>query len=344
MRAITLSLLLFSMIPGGCSTPVAVPPSPKKPDPNRAPQEGEKPAPSALEEFLTWLPPNTETLVVARGPFKVQYFEDSDEDSEDAEEVSLEETFQYYTLGSLAAIREGRFFKEMANWTVKLALEGSRKFRRPSGLGGFLYEGSDVILLEDKTPLDSFMKSIEKDAEAILEVQGHRVSVYREKLENDEWTFHVVRPKPNVLLCATNRGYLDETLRRITNSPKPRAFSADLPEWKLLNPDARVWAIRHYIRGEEDVYACSFKDDATAKGMVFFPSAEGRTGRVRILSESEDTFKEVAGSFHNPREGLTAETTHEKGVVEVRAKCVDPKSTSYFVFVLLAFLGHAIFV
>jgi hypothetical protein len=338
MRALILSGLLLAV--AGCSSP---PPALKGAE--GAPSG--PPAPkSALEEVLSWLPGDTETLAAAQGPFKIEASEETDEDSEEQETFTLEDVFRGWTTGSIGAIREGRFFKPMADWSVKLAVEGSRRFRRPSGLGSFRYQGSSILLLEEGRGLDPLMKAIEKDAEEVFEERGHRVSVFREKLENDEWTFLVARPRPDVLLCATDRGYLGELLDRMAKPSKVRAFPPEIPEWKLLDSSARVWAIRHYgmnhSNPDEDVSPASLREDRTARGLVFFPSKEGRSGRVRVLSESARTFDEMKSDFHNPREGLSSSLEHENGIVEVTAACDSAKSASYFVLVLFAYLGHGI--
>jgi hypothetical protein len=92
----------------------------------------------------------------------------------------------------------------------------------------------------------------------------------------------------------------------------------------------------------EDVNPESLREDRTARGLVFFPSKDGLSGRVRLISESARTFDEVKSAFHNPREGLTSSLEHEHGIVEVTAACDSAKATSYFILVLFAYLGHGI--
>jgi hypothetical protein len=293
------------------------------PDPARAP--------SLLEEALAWLPGDTETLIVAQGPFTI----------EDGE--SLESITRQLASAPLAAVREGRFAKALEGRTLKLALQGSRNFRRPRGLGMFRYHGAGVLVFPDGAALDGVAKEIEAAAEERREERGHAVSVFHELLEQDEWTFLVARPRPDVLVCATDRNYLCELLDRMAKPSGTRALPADLPEWKLLDPRATCWAVRHYDRRkEQDFYAESFPDDKSAQGLVFFVAPDGGAARVRALSESHDTFHKFE-AFDRPTDNLSAKLEHEGGIIEVTATCESPQVAAMFYLVLLNFLGHAVF-
>jgi hypothetical protein len=328
------AVVLAGVMASCASTP---PPPPAKPAAPIA-------AASDLETLISWLPADTETLMVARGPIRIEASLPGQDDEDDVGDLSLERVVESLVMGSLSGIRKGQFYNLLAGHAVALALEGSRKFRPPTRLGSFLYEGCSIFLMESGAALDIAMRALESEAEETYHDRGTRVSLFREQWEEDVWTLLVARPRPNVLLCATNAGFLSEVLERIAKPAATRAFPRELPEWKLLEPTAKAWAMRHYIRGDEDAYSDSFQGDETAIGMVFYPAADGRSGRLRFISQNEKSLAEVNGAFHNPREGLRSKVTHEDGIIEVVASCGEVRALSFFVLVLLGYLGHGVFI
>src|SRR6266700_2260703 len=49
-----------------------------------------------------------------------------------------------------------------------------------------------------------------------------------------------------ILICATDQGYLTEMLKRIDRPVTKRALPKELPEWKHVEMASRFWGIRHY--------------------------------------------------------------------------------------------------
>jgi hypothetical protein len=105
-----------------------------------------------LKTVLSWLPPDTETLQVANGPFWMSNFEVGGQDDKDHEITvdELEKQFEGLTLGLFNSAK-GLLGKHLDGKKVLLALEGSRHFRPPAGLGELPFEGSGVAIFVSAT-------------------------------------------------------------------------------------------------------------------------------------------------------------------------------------------------
>jgi len=256
--------------------------------------------PTSVADILWWLPPNTETVIVARGPFKLPVLPEEPNRQYD-------KILQLMTLGALTGLKEGSFYQRLVGRTVSLAVEGSRRFREPSGLGEMPYEGCAIILFQVDLGLTgvALMKALEAAALRQREVRGHRVMIFEEKMESDTWTILVAHPKPNVLLCATDEGYLSEVLNRMGAREKPRALPETLPEWKHLDVNAPFWALRHYDRENASSdpssplttqKAANVPDDQGV-GLVFeYNPSRGKVARVKYLSANKNAV-EIATKF-----------------------------------------------
>src|SRR5262249_20266454 len=111
-----------------------------------------------------------------------------------------------------------------------------------------LFEGCDFLVLDQDfvTTRDSFLNLVESQAKVVQRIAGFKVMVYEAKLESDLWKFFIVSPKPNVVLCATDLGYLTEVLTRMGVKGHKRALPENLQEWKHVDTTAQFWAVRHY--------------------------------------------------------------------------------------------------
>jgi hypothetical protein len=118
-------------------------------------------SPITLSIALSWLPADTETLIVANGPFLLSRSNaESDETrSRSVSKKELREQFEALPLG-LLGLEKGLLEKHLNGREVAMAIEGSRHFRSPSGLGEMRYEGCDIVVFAgDVTSLgDAFIK------------------------------------------------------------------------------------------------------------------------------------------------------------------------------------------
>lgn len=264
----------------------------------------------SIREVLWWLPEDTETVSVARGPFKVVKLGEPSEDMSPTDYIGL--VLSQSPLGYLAMINDGAFLKHFIGRTVSFSIEGSRRFRAPKSLGGMRFEGCSIIMLEQDLPeRTALLNQMASQAKAFHNIEGHRVAEFERKLEEDTWTFLFAMPAPNVLLCATNQQFLAQVLNRMTHHGARRALPEALPEWKHINTEAQFWAVRHYDAGEakDDPSSPLSGEEAPANwpdtqaiGIVFdFDPARSKIATVRYLSRSEKGLKAFSDDMKKER-------------------------------------------
>lgn len=299
--------------------------------------------PQRLKKMLNRLPVDTETLVVANGPFE---FPDSSK-----ENPSVDEMLSSLSLGLPSS---EVLLNHLKGQQIEIAIEGSRRFRSPSGLGMMPYEGCHLIQFKESSEdvLKQVMKACLERSEESLQLHNHPVAVLKERLEQDDWTFYLTHPQPGLLLCATHRGYLEEVLQKMEKVPETRAFPASLPEWKHVDFNARVWAIRHYRKesAQQDPSsplrerAAANTPDPDAKGLVFSFDHKQKVARVLYLSTADNAVGLVTEGWHHPSEGLSPKIKlTQPGIVEVSERFGNDGDGGMFVLVLLGYLGHAVY-
>ena len=321
--------------------------------------------PAQLAKILHWLPANTETLQVANGPFLLFEKEPplppvpvpepaltsnkskpaapiANPEKSKASATRFDHLFlemYCYPLRKLGP----EFKKPLGQVKVQLIVRGSRQFRPPPGIGGFLYDGCTVFVLDaDADPaLQAAMTGCLKQAREVITLSDVRVGVYEMQLNDGKWTFYFARPAPGVLLCATERIFLDDMLKRMKKKPEVRAFAGTLAEWKHFDFKARFWGLRHFGKGVRDGILDSLKEkDPGAIGFVFRcrPNAKpplsgfyvsSRTDAAALLRQSFDQFENEQKFAMTPREGG----------VEI-SPADDDWDVLYFLFLSLSLLGH----
>jgi hypothetical protein len=303
-----------------------------------------------VEQLLAWLPTDTETIIVTRGPFKIESGKRNDETPD------LPKMLEGMALGPLASLGRGRFVNHLKGQAVTLALEGSRAFRPPRDLGLMPYQGCDIVVFQQDigSAGDALMKALQEGGGNTIKLLGHEVAVREEKWEIDTWTIFITRPKPNILLCATDKGYLEEVLKRMDKPGEGRALAAALPEWKHANTKARFWALRHY----EKKYAATDptsplttdkraanQPDPQAIGTVFtFDPAKDAQPKMTYLSKNPQALAIATKGWTYPHEGLSPKI-HEimPGVVEIRVDLKERRTIQMFVLVLITSFGHGVY-
>jgi hypothetical protein len=318
--------------------------------------------PITLPMALSWLPADTETLIVANGPFVMPQRQNAEDDTK-SRLLSLKEireTFESLPLG-LVGLQQGVLEKKFNRREVAFAIEGARSFRSPSGLGEMTYEGCDIVVFaHDVSSLGAaFMEDSKSVAMKFEEVQGQRVAVFEEKMEEDIWTTMVAFPKGNVLVVATNRDYLRGVLARIGGAGGPRALPDGLPEWKYVDMNDHAWGLRHYDKRQAETdpsspiggeKSANFPDD-DAIGIVFnFDAERGRTATITYLSKAKDVLAVVKAGLFPP--GSEEDSVKDlriqyreigPGVVRGSFDLVHSEPVWYFTFVLMAVLGHGVY-
>lgn len=302
-------------------------------------QESTKPSP-AIDELLWWLPTDTETVQVTQTPGRTRGLPVEAISPPDGKielgDVGYKETLE----------------RHLSTTRVKASLEGSRRFAAPSGLGGVLFEGANLLLLEKPFADEGkgLMAELQKQALKVDAVGGFTVVEFRDKLESDVWASFITVLRPDVLVIATNVDYLKELVARRTTRTGARALPPQLREWSLIDAGSPFWAIRHYRREPDSrdptspflKNAAASEFDGGAVGVVAYADRDGRTIVVHYLSigpKAEDVARKI---WHRPGDGVVPTIRRMSAdVIEVRFSATDEEDLSMFMFYLLAVLGHA---
>jgi hypothetical protein len=104
---------------------------------------GAQKLPERVEEVIWWLPADTQTLIVAQGPWQPNFEEDGHAGAS-ACDLGLDESLQLFVSGFGRDRRGG----ESHVPPVAFALEGSRHFRSPKHLGEMPYEGAHLVVFQ----------------------------------------------------------------------------------------------------------------------------------------------------------------------------------------------------
>jgi len=203
MFRLVVALLLIFAVSDTCQVRAQAPknkratrvPSPKHQAPTAQPGAAGRDRAFSLDsinDVLWWLPEDTQTVSVVRGPFKAiapiaeppednptAPISEPPEDNPTTEQVSL--VLQMHPLGGFEAIKKGRYYKPLVGRNVLFGVEASRKFRSPTGLGEMRYEGCDIVILQPGlgTARDALLKQMASQAKQVQTIAGQQVTFGR---------------------------------------------------------------------------------------------------------------------------------------------------------------------
>jgi hypothetical protein len=323
----------------------------KAPAKKATPPAAVAPSPS-VEDVLWWLPPDTESLFVAKGPFALMPALRMA-----SKESVLLKQLQLLTIAILGKSEEedSMLPKELVGARIQLAVEGARNFRPPRSLGLMPYEGCQIIFFSPSFGArgEALFRYLTEGAKQRIEMEGQIVYVTEEKLEEDLWNFYFVRPEPNLFLAATDEKYLREVLARRGKKIEPRALPATLPEWKYIDRADSYWALRHFdqSRAEADPSSpfggqkAANEPDEKAIGLAFsFRVAAGKEMRLYYLSRSTTSIEIAEKQWNQAQEGMYVKGRRvAPGVVEMTIRLDDEEALAYFIFVLTGVFGHGVY-
>jgi len=334
--------------------------------PQRPPQLNQGAPPTVdQEDLLWWLPADTESVVVARGPFPIVAEVNQEDEKNDDK--------WFRKIASLADIRlaleqlplelsnEFDVATHLQGSIVGIAMQGSRHFRDPvRGTEVMDFEGCSIVVFKDKLGErgENFLRVMTKKATRTDFIAGTSIIVFHSKSEYAEWDYFLTIPRPNVLLAANNLSYLQEVLERMTQRKALRALPEELPEWRFLDPAVQFWGLRHFDRSQANLDATS---PFSAK-RTFGPGDEKAIGRLFVLDPidprtavftystgDEAAVREsvrIGAEVHEPQEGVKYEVklrSPKPGVLE-HVYTLDRASTlDYFILGMEMALGRGMY-
>jgi hypothetical protein len=315
------------------------------------------PSSQLIEQMLTWFPADTETVSAVMGPLLLPQVE---KDSSGGLRMAssgneVRDRFTQFPLLLLFG-KDGLLAKALKGKPMVAAIEGSRDFQAPTGLGGMRYQGGVIAVFagDITASADGFLRDSASIMMRKQQLEGHEVAVFQEKSEEDILTTYVAFPKPNIAVVATNEDYLREILARMNGKQGERALPATLPEWKHVNPRAEFWAVRHYQKtgAERDPtspFNAGAEGDNRAIGLTFsFDPDKSKAAMITYLSGDKNSFQRFQREYFAER-GPAVTQMHvqysevDSGALEGSYDIEAIESADLFVFCLEGLLGHAIY-
>jgi hypothetical protein len=312
---------------------------------------------TALNEALSWLPVDTETVMATNGPFSLPYLNASPDDpSKPSSAMEWEQQMEAMPL-FLFSLNNGGLSQMLKDGKVMLAVEGSRHFRPPVRLGAMRYEGCDIVLFEAELAAqgNEFLRNATGSATRMEKIAGFNVAVFKEELENDIWTTFVAFPRKNVVAVATSSDYLRIVLARMSGlSAGQRALPESLPEWRYISRSVRAWGVRHYDKTQARVDPSSpFQEraaanfpDPSAVGVAFSWEGDRKSIDVTYLSGIKDAREVFQRWFaiDDPSPGVEV-LLRQAGprAVQCSLSISNPEIGLGLPSVLSAMLGHGVF-
>jgi hypothetical protein len=202
------------------------------------------------------------------------------------------------------------------------------------------HEGA-LLVLFDK-PLGEaghrLMADLQKTALRVDQFEGLTIVEFRDKLEDDTWASYIAIPRADVLVIATDRVFLEESLRRRKARIGSRAFPKDLVEWAWVDASAPFWALRHYRRDAPDDPTSPFGRnnaadafDAAAVGVTAHVKADGRTVEAHYLSHATAAEQIAKRIWSHPGDGVSPALRRVgPDVIEVRFVAKNEEHLSMF--------------
>ena len=322
-------------------------------------------SPIGVEKVLSWLPHDTETVIVAHHPWTIPKTNQMpaalvEEKNYKLTDQDVAEVFTSLPLG-LFTLKDGMFLRSLAGKHLVLAAEGSRHFRSPANLGLMPYEGCAIAVFSEDLKGDGkfFSAATRKAALRAEQISGTEVLVFQEKLEGDIWTTYVAFPTEHVVLAASNRDYLQQVLARISGEQGPRALSDSLIEWKFLDRNSPFWGLRHYDRSQQELdpsspfggqRSANFPDEQATGAVFSLDSLEQHSVQITYISADTSVIKQMQKRSFMILEGEAATkkmrirfTEPQVGALRGIYLLDDQDAISLFVFQLEGLLGHAVY-
>lgn len=293
-----------------------------------------KALPKDVEEILAWLPPNTESLYVARS-FE---WEESFEGFLDRKVVDLKPFLSFVSIADLWVLTN-HLKAPLPHKKIKLAVTGGRNAEGVSAFGGIRKESCSVVVLEKPLGDDAkpWKDALRAQAESTRTIAGQDVFVFpsftvmEPAVKVKEWQgTYVVLLAPDTILCATSDRYLGELLQRRKSPGKGRALPADLPEWKLIDTSAPAWMLwRPAADKEAGLHGAGWmwRDDVAE--FIYIPE-----GDITALEKAWHARWDDKPVFPKPKPGESV-TQRRSGAVTVRVPTKEFDSLRAFPFAIL---------
>jgi hypothetical protein len=267
----------------------------------------------------------------------------------------LETELQLSTVRPLHMIRGGQILKGLAERRVAYALEISRAFRHPNGLGLMPYIGCHMLFLRDSDPQKDheIQVWIEKEANATMHTKKTTIYFFKQKYEDDLWEFYLTFIDNKTIFCATEKAWLETMMSLCGNDDAStgRTFKQAFPYWQYCNLNANYWAVRKFA------HLPNLRDISSPRTGSFFPFDPAAKAvivqyvpgvimplTITYISENPkyymDSFFQTLASNPAYRELPSASAESRQAAVVRIGQQSELAVQNLFMFIALFFLGH----
>jgi len=159
--------------------------------------------------------------------------------------------------------------------------------------------------------------------------------------------FWMASPKPNILIVATSKEVLEATLNGIAK-PSSAAFPVDAPEWTDIDPEAKVFGIRRFLR---PVNASDYSDlrrfGAEASAFTFTIDNSASTANISIRRANPQARRRLEGILSPYVANSFRQMTSTPDVFQIQLNWADSegvrkdRTPSGLNSVLLHWLGYS---
>jgi hypothetical protein len=288
---------------------------------------------AAIERALSWLPQDTEVVVAATVPGKIE---------QSGKSPNLADAVKY--LASIG-LPNGRGVLDELNYTF--ILDGSRNFLPPKDLGLETYDGCKIVGVTAAESQRFRQKLNQIKTAKQTTIAGHAAYVLQERSQADVWTYSIVL-EGELLFIATEKRFLTEVLTRRAGPARGRALPDSLSVWKTIDRSQPFWAVRQFPTASKKMgYGLNMGDP----GLIGYGLALDKDLRRLILTSrstssngfgrANDTFGGFFRSEQKP--GLRAIEAVAPGVTRITFDGQETDSEAV-IFILMAALGRAVYV
>jgi len=319
--------------------------------------------PEHTASIIEWLPNDTESIFVCQEPFRLPA------EDEFREAGFLSGLHASYATGFLGALPNEKAFQVLVGKKCNTAVLAGRKFQAPSAQGASLFEGVCVLRFEKKLPKDLWTKLVAESQQHF--VLGFAVVEHPIPWGKDELVFSLALLNDSLLIIATDRDYLKTVLSNSLEKPEKSLLASNWEEWKHVDTQSPIWAIRHFTHFTEGNNAKDptspfyenrdMSDVATRKpelfewnvpdqnaiGFTFSLRQKGESFEcvVNYLSESiiAERIALIAWTTPSPDSKQPNVTTIAPNVIQVTFSCpiINTDDQQMFFMLVQGRLGHA---
>lgn len=314
--------------------------------------------PAPVDQAIRWLPDDTETIIVSRGPLDLATVERILDPPEpirppdappvpklDFRQLSLiDSTWMFHLAGH-------SFLRNLLQQRVRCVATAGREFGPPFIGGQSTFEGCQLILFENAVP-DVGVRPARGETIGVEIIENNRIVRVDTKWggRDDPVSVYYAKPRSTVLIAATNVDFLRTMLQRMAKPTGPRSPLLDFPEWKHVDTRAPVWGIRHRRTATRPFYLLVKGNDGPTVsqlvGMTFSYQPQPQTSlqwHFRCTHQPKNVLPRIFGEAFEASE-VSPFVAQKEMVIREKAEPAgwSPDTPSGAVFTMEHFMGYLV--